>query len=295
MTEGKEEYNSSYILGISLVIGFLILGLFNYFGFSLISQAIEQGNKIQQESLEMQKEIFQLQKKYMGGLENLPQPQQDQNELKQEQQVIQKVDLKISDRPIRGDKNAPLTLVSYEEFQCPFCIRNFAVLKNLEQKYSSKLNFVHMNFIVHDSAKLSSVAVECAGDQQKYYEMFDKIFSGGYNATFEEPLKEIAKELELDMEKFESCLKGNSKDNTINQQIQAGRELGVSGTPSFVIFQNQKNEKSKQNLQKIAEQITSSYRTEARVIEVSGKGYGLFFVGALPQQVFEQIIESFES
>ncbi|MCX8163328.1 MAG: DsbA family protein [Candidatus Micrarchaeota archaeon] len=293
------EGQSVYILASSLIIGFLILGLFGYFGFDGITQALKESNAIQKENLELQKEIFDLQKKYAGLLDQQTQANEGKTgqNLEQKEQVkqqIEKIDLKLQKRPIKGDPNAPITLVSYEEFQCPFCIRNYAVLKNLEKKYGVKLNFVHMNFIVHESAKLSAVAVECAGEQGKYYEMFDKIFEGGYNNTFEEPLKNIAKELGLDTKKFETCLKGTTKDATLQEQQNAGRELGVAGTPSFVIFQNKKNEKSKENLQKIAQQIISSYGTEAKVIEVENKGYGIFFVGALPQEAFEQVINGFE-
>jgi|GEM_PF-6645261 len=288
-----------YILAAISAISILLAAFIIWQGLGGIASAIKENTQFQQnmwnEQLNMVKQLNPLNQNEVNQQPSNQAPSnqvQQQNQLQQQTQ-IPKVDLKIDSRPIRGDKNAPLTLVSYEEFVCPFCNRNYPVLKSLENKYKNNLNFIHMNFIVHEQAYVSSRAVECAGDQGKYYEMFDKIFESNGQDAYEPGLIKIGQQLGLDMNKFISCFNSSTKDKILSDQMQAGRELGVGGTPSFVIFQKVKDPKVLANLQKVANDLVKKYGTEANVIEVSGKGYGVFFVGALPEDAFDQVIKAF--
>jgi protein-disulfide isomerase len=165
----------------------------------------------------------------------------------------------ITSRPFKGDADASIVVVEFSEFQCPFCTRAQPTIEQLLEDYDGKLKTVHMNFIVHESAKLASVAAECAEDQGKYYEMHDLIFET--SKTDEAGLKELAGQLGLDMDEFSACL-GAGKDDVLAIQQAAGSSNGVRGTPSFVIGK-----------------------------EIDGKVIGTLIVGAQPIDQFKQILE----
>ena len=285
---GTNIISEKYMLPLALIFAALFISISMYVGLDNVANAIKENTSFQKQIWNEQTNILKQEEK--GQQQNEPSLQQ-QNQQQQQTQIA-KINLKLDSRPIKGDKNSKVVLVGYEEFLCPFCIRNYQVLKNLENKYKDRMSFIHMNFIVHEEARISSRGVECAGDQGKYYEMFDKIFESQGRKVDYKGLLELAEELKLDVEKFSICINSSDKDKTLDEQMQAGRELGVRGTPSFVIFQNVKNPAVLEKLKTIANDLVSKYGTEARVIEVAGKGYGVFFVGALPQESFEQIINA---
>lgn len=141
----------------------------------------------------------------------------------------------VSGRAIKGSATAQVTIVEFSEFQCPYCIAVQPTIAQVLTDYSGKVNLVHMNFIIHPTAHLASVAVECAGDQGKYFDMFDKVFASQGAKTDDAGLKEIAGQIGLDMAKFNACIAGTGKDATLSAQQNAGSAVGVGGTPSFII------------------------------------------------------------
>jgi protein-disulfide isomerase len=294
MEQQKNGLEAHYVLSLSIIVGFLILGIFLYLGFDNLAQPLK-------ESAQITKNAWEEQKNYQNQIQEQLNQYND-NSKQQQTQTAQDVyigefDLKIDNRPIRGEKNSKIVLVSYEEFVCPYCQRNYPVLKNLEEKYP-QMSFIHMNYVVHpEQATISSIAVECAGDQGKYWEYFDKTFQTAISSDGLEKimsadgLKDIAKSIGLNMPKFEECLQSDVKKQSIDAQMQAGKTIGVYATPSFVLFEQTKNEDTKQKLLKTASEL-NQYGLNIRVLLVKGKGYGLFFSGALPQEYFEYMIDS---
>ncbi|MFH1094627.1 MAG: thioredoxin domain-containing protein [Candidatus Micrarchaeota archaeon] len=141
----------------------------------------------------------------------------------------------VTGRAIKGPTNAKVTLVEFSDFQCPYCVRVQPTIAQLLKEYPTQINLVHMNFIVHPAAKPAHVATECAGDQGKYWEMHDKIFST--QKTDDASLRQMASDMGLDLAKYDACIAAG-KDATLNAQKAIGTSLGIGGTPSFVIGKN---------------------------------------------------------
>lgn len=143
----------------------------------------------------------------------------------------------------KGAKNAPITIVEFSDFQCPFCRRAFQeVLPPLVQEYvdSGRVTLVykHSAFLGQEST-WAAVASECAADQGKFWDYHDLLFSrqAGENqgAFNKDKLLGFAKKLELDMAKFEPCLTNDQTLARVQADVQEGQRAGVTGTPTFFI------------------------------------------------------------
>ncbi|HIQ06210.1 MAG TPA: hypothetical protein EYH31_11085, partial [Anaerolineae bacterium] len=148
--------------------------------------------------------------------------------------------------PFRGDPNAPVTIIEYSDYQCPFCGRHFRqTLPQIEETYvrtgQVKLVFRDFPLSIHPQAQKASEAAECAGAQspQAYWALHDKLFetqrewSG--QADHVDRFKQYARDLGLDGEAFDQCIDSDQYTDEIKKDMQAGIEAGVSGTPGFLI------------------------------------------------------------
>jgi protein-disulfide isomerase len=141
--------------------------------------------------------------------------------------------------PSLGRKDAPLTIVEFSDFQCPFCRRHFATtLPQIKANYveTGKVRYVLIDNPIpsHRYAAQAAEAAHCAEDQGKYWEMHDYLFNN-QNRIQPDNLPIFAKDLGLDAATFSACM----ADNRHESQIQAGSRLaaaaGARGTPSFVL------------------------------------------------------------
>ena len=220
----SEQNSAVYVLSFSLLLGFAILAASVWFSAGAINDSIS--------SLEGTLLAKEMVVNVQGGSNNqeqVPTQQQQAEEIP----TATKKSVDISERPIKGSENAKVTIVEFSEFQCPYCTRAQATMKQIKETYGDDVNFVHENFVVHESALTASVAVECAGEQDKYWEMHDKIFET--QKTDEAGLKELATQLGLDATKFDACLKSEDAQARVATQMTTGRTVGVSGTPSFIV------------------------------------------------------------
>jgi len=154
------------------------------------------------------------------------------------QPVIEKV-VSIDDDPIKGDKNAPVTIIEFSDYECPFCKRSYDnVIKKIDEEYISKgkvrLVFRDYPLPFHKKAIPAAIAANCAGEQGKYWE--------AHNFLFENPDKldaasviSSAAGIGLDKAKFEACVKDKSKEKEIEKDVEDGQKYGVRGTPSYFI------------------------------------------------------------
>lgn len=142
----------------------------------------------------------------------------------------------IPNRPFRGTANAPVTIVEYSDFQCPFCSRAAATMKQLMAENPGKIKLIYMNFPLpfHQNAQKAAEAAECAADQERFWEMHDKLFEN-QNALEVSNLKQYAADLGLDTQRFNTCLDSGQKAPVVQAQIGAGAAAGVAGTPTFFI------------------------------------------------------------
>lgn len=143
----------------------------------------------------------------------------------------------IQDDHIRGDFNAPITLIEFSDFECPFCRRHFATMEQILKNYEGKVRLVFRHFplpSLHPNAPKDAEASECASEQGKFWEMHDKIFSATGSLTVD-ILKDYAKELGLDTAKFNDCLDSGKYEGKVRQHSLEGQAAGVGGTPSTFV------------------------------------------------------------
>jgi protein-disulfide isomerase len=147
-----------------------------------------------------------------------------------------KVDVDIDDDPMLGDKDAPVTIVEFSDFQCPYCRRVQPALKRLMEEYEGKVRLVFRDFplrSIHPQAQKAAEAAQCADDQDKFWPYHDKLFE--QTALQIDDLKRYAKELGLDMAAFSQCLESDKHAAEVEKDLQDGRQVGVNSTPSFYI------------------------------------------------------------
>ena len=139
--------------------------------------------------------------------------------------------------PIRGTADAPVTLVEFSDFHCPFCKRVQPTLTQVLEKYPGKVRllFRHLPLdALHPQARNAAEASWCAQDQGKFWEYHDLLFANAPKAA-QDDLKHYAELIDLDMRKFESCLSQNVHRDSIQWDIDEVTKLGMSGTPAFFI------------------------------------------------------------
>ena len=163
------------------------------------------------------------------------------------QQVAGKIsEVSADDDPVLGDKNAPITMIEFSDFQCPFCRKfwreNFTKLK---ENYidTGKVKLVYRDFPLpsHPMSSASALAGECAHEQGKFWEFHDKIFSEqdkqGQNTVQYgvDDIKKWVSEIGLSMQDFNSCFDSGKYNEEVKKDLADGQAAGVAGTPtSFV-------------------------------------------------------------
>lgn len=151
-----------------------------------------------------------------------------------------RVQVSADDDPFMGDKNAPVTIIEFSDYQCPFCSRFYTgTLPQLKSEYidTGKVRFVYRDFpltSIHSEARPAAIAANCAETQGKYWEMHDKIFTNQQGLS-DASYKAWATELGLDNAKFETCLRDPAMGSEVDQDLRDGASAGVQGTPAFFV------------------------------------------------------------
>jgi protein-disulfide isomerase len=147
---------------------------------------------------------------------------------------IYKVD--AGNAPSKGPKSAPVQIVEFSDFQCPFCGRVVPTVKQIEDKYGNKIHFAFRNFPLpfHQHAQLAAEAGEAANAQGKFWEMHDKMFAN-QQALDRASLEKYAGEIGLDVNKFKADLDSGKYKDAINKDVEYAKTVNVNGTPAFFI------------------------------------------------------------
>jgi protein-disulfide isomerase len=138
--------------------------------------------------------------------------------------------------PSKGPANAPIELIEFSDFQCPFCLRANPTVNQVLTTYGDRIHFVYRHYPLptHPSAKPAAEASECAAEQNQFWQYHDRLFANPTKLGAAD-LKQHAADLGLDTAKFDSCVETHKYKAKVEADQQAGSEVGVDGTPAFFI------------------------------------------------------------
>ena len=138
--------------------------------------------------------------------------------------------------PAKGNERAKLAVVEFSDFQCPYCRRVTPTLEQIQREYGDQVRIVfkHMPLPMHTKAPAAHVAAEAAHRQGKFWQMHDLIF-GDQDAMSPEKYKDYAKQLGLDLARFERDVASAEVKARIQADAEEAQRLGVSGTPAFFV------------------------------------------------------------
>jgi len=136
---------------------------------------------------------------------------------------------------LKGNPQAPVVIVEFADFQCPFCRQEEGALKNVLAKYGTEVALAYRDFPasqLHPLAEQAAEASRCGGEQGKYWQFYDLLMAGRLDSP---NLKQYAHDLKLDEKQFDSCLSSGKYKAAIEDDRQDAQHLGVVATPTFFI------------------------------------------------------------
>lgn len=154
---------------------------------------------------------------------------------------LERLDVEIGDSMIRGNEDAPVTIIEFSDFECPYCIRAQETTAKVREHYGDKVRFVFKDFPLdfHKKAMVAHVAQRCVAEIQpdKYWKFFDTLFDKDRSKDIlsEEGVLTAAAGLGIDTKELDQCLNDPEKEAAVQADIELGKSVGVQGTPAFII------------------------------------------------------------
>jgi len=135
----------------------------------------------------------------------------------------------------KGDRKAPVVLVEFADYECPYCQKVNPQIQKLKKEYGDSLTVIYKDFPLpmHHSAEKAAEASRCAGEQGKFWEYHDVLYYSRLLST--DDLKEHARVLKLDADRFDSCLDNATEAEAVKKDLEEAKGLGLTGTPSFFV------------------------------------------------------------
>ncbi len=146
-------------------------------------------------------------------------------------------DISVDDDPVRGNpETTKVLIVEFADYECPFCAQASSVIESILKENSENVAFVIRDYPLpsHPHAFKAAEAANCAGDQDKYWEMHDLLFANQEQLDTES-LRERAVILGLDLEKFNECLESGKHEDEIMLDIEEGQKYQIPGAPAFIV------------------------------------------------------------
>jgi protein-disulfide isomerase len=143
------------------------------------------------------------------------------------------IEVSAAGRPEKGPKDAPITMIVFSDYECPFCRRAEDTVEQVLKTYDGKIRYVFRDYPLpfHQKARPAAVAANCAIPQGKFWEFNQKAFKGDITP---DGLKKIAGEVGMDAKQFDECVAKNDQ-KSIDKDVEDGGSVGVNGTPAFFI------------------------------------------------------------
>lgn len=141
----------------------------------------------------------------------------------------------VDDDPSLGPADAPLTIIAFEDFECPYCGDEWRIEKQLMEEFAGKVRFVYRDFplsSLHAQAVAAAEAAECANAQGKFWDMHDLLFTYQNNLSSDTILA-AAQQLDLDQAAFSACVQNHTYQAEVVKDVSDGIKAGVSGTPTY--------------------------------------------------------------
>lgn len=138
--------------------------------------------------------------------------------------------------PVMGPANAPVTIIEFSDFECPFCHKVQESLAPVRARYGNRVRWVFKNYPLdfHPKAKPAALAAMAANKQGKFWEYYKELFAR-QDFLSDQLYTDVAKQLKLDMKKFEADRASKQVANEVAQDTKDGEQVGVRGTPFFMI------------------------------------------------------------
>jgi len=147
-----------------------------------------------------------------------------------------RVPVEVGSAPVRGNPEAPVTVVEFSDFQCPYCVRARPTVNRVREAYGDRVRwaFRHFPLDFHAQAEKAGEAAACAGEQGRFWEMHDLLWENPAKLQVAD-LKAHATKLGLDAARFGQCLDAGRHSGLVEADLRAGQGYGVSGTPAFFV------------------------------------------------------------
>ena len=150
---------------------------------------------------------------------------------------VEKV-VNLDNAPVRGNPDAAVTIIEFSDFECPYSRRHKPTMDQIYEEYGDQvaIYFKHFPLSFHSNAQKAAEASECANEQGKFWEMYDKIFAAAEAGDMSvDKWKEAAADLGLNTGQFNSCLDDGKYANKVDADLQEGIAAGVEGTPGTYV------------------------------------------------------------
>ena len=213
--------------GAAQVAAAILLGAAVLGGAFLVARAIDRGTA---ELASLGVALADVKEAFAGARPSLPSARPGRPDPDRHYQIS------LKDEPMRGPSDAPVTIVEFSDFQCPFCQRVGATLDQVQREYGDQVRiaFKHMPLSMHPNAPDAHAAAEAAHRQGKFWEMHDRIF-GNQQEMSPQKYADYAREMGLDVERFDRDRASPDVKERIEADKRVADGLGVSGTPAFFV------------------------------------------------------------
>lgn len=202
----------------------------------------------------------------------------------------------VGDLPVLGKSSAPVTWIEFSDYQCPYCAKlvtegGSQVESNYVNTGKVKMYFRDWPLYFHEKANEAAMAARCADDQDKFWDMHDKLYQNQQTWTtssdFTGVLEGYAGDLGMDKAAFKSCLASSKYSSQISEDTAAGKSAGVTGTPAVFMLLP----KDKTDFSKLKTALSSGYGPYMKLYQ-DKDNYIVMVAGAFPYDAFKSVLDT---